>query len=96
MYSVKKKPMTPNIIWDAEKGKTLCRFINGELKTNDEVLVEKLKELDYDVTGEADKDQDTDSDDGGIQTNTPETQNEDASNIVVSPTSGTGKRRSRK
>lgn len=55
MFTVKKKPKTPNIIWDAAARKPLCKFVKGELKTNDEALAEKLKGMGHEVTGEADQ-----------------------------------------
>lgn len=54
MFIVKKKPLSANTIWDAQKGKPLCEFVKGELKTNDSELVEKLKEMGYEVSGEED------------------------------------------
>ena len=35
------------IVWDAQKGKALCRFKNHELETNDPYIIDKLK--DYEV-----------------------------------------------
>ena len=56
MFVVTKKPKTPNIIWDKENKKPLCKFNKkGVLETNDEVLAEKLKVLGHTVTGEAEK-----------------------------------------
>lgn len=55
MYVIKKKPKTPNMIWDKEHGKPLCKFEKGEIKTNDEALAKKLKALGHTVTGKADK-----------------------------------------
>lgn len=52
MYTVKKTPKTPNIIWDAKAGKPLCKFEKGIIITNDEVVVSRLKELGYEVEGE--------------------------------------------
>lgn len=55
MFTVKKKPNTPNIIWDAESKKhPLCKFVKGVFETNDEAVAEKLKGMGYEVTGEAD------------------------------------------
>lgn len=55
MFTVKKKPNTPNIIWDAEsKKRPLCKFVKGVFETNDEAVAEKLKGMGYEVTGEAD------------------------------------------
>lgn len=56
MFTVTKKPLTPNTLWDAAKGKPLCKFVKGVLETNNTDLVEKLKGMGYEVTGEADKD----------------------------------------
>lgn len=55
MFTVKKKPLTPNMIWDADNNKPLCKFVKGQLTTNDEALVEKLTALGCEVSGEADK-----------------------------------------
>ena len=38
------------IVWDAQKGKALCRFKNHELETNDPYIMDKLK--DYEVIEE--------------------------------------------
>lgn len=54
MFTVKKIPKTPNILWDAAARKPLCRFVKGKLETNDEALADKLKGMGYEVTGEAD------------------------------------------
>lgn len=55
MFTVKKKPNTPNIIWDAEsKKRPLCKFVKGVFETNDAAVAEKLKGMGYEVTGEAD------------------------------------------
>lgn len=54
MFAVIKKPLTPNTIWDAENRCLLCKFENGKLETNDTVLVEKLKSMGHEITGEAD------------------------------------------
>lgn len=55
MFTVKKIPKTPNILWDAAAKKPLCRFVKGKLETNDEALADKLKGMGYEVTGEADQ-----------------------------------------
>ncbi len=56
MYRVEKKPNTPNIIWDAKSGKSLCRFTKGVLETDDKALADTLKGMGYTVTGgEAEK-----------------------------------------
>ena len=54
MFKVKKKPKTPNILWDASGNRPLCKFVNGVVETNDEALVSKLKDLGHTVEGEAD------------------------------------------
>jgi len=54
MFTVIKKPLTPNTIWDVKNRCTLCKFKNGKLETNDTVLVEKLGAMGHEVTGEAD------------------------------------------
>lgn len=56
MFTVTKKPKTPNMIWDAENKRPLCKFDKkGILETNDETLAEKLKAMGHTVTGEVDK-----------------------------------------
>lgn len=56
MLKVTKKPKTPNMIWDAENNRPLCKFDRkGILETNDETLAEKLKARGHVVTGEVDK-----------------------------------------
>lgn len=54
MFKVKKKPKTPNILWDASTNRPLCKFVNGVFETNDETLASKLKDLGHTVEGEAD------------------------------------------
>lgn len=54
MFTVKKKNLTPNMIWDVENNKPLCKFVKGVMETNDEELVKKLKELGHEVSGELD------------------------------------------
>ncbi|MCD7864025.1 MAG: hypothetical protein LUG61_11120 [Lachnospiraceae bacterium] len=54
MYTIKKKEKTPNMVWDAEKGKPLCKFVKGVISTNDEELMKKLKAMGHTVTGKAD------------------------------------------
>lgn len=55
MFTVKKKPLTPNIIWDSSAGRPLCNFGHkGELKTNDPELAEKLAAMGHTVIGEPD------------------------------------------
>ena len=54
MFTIKKKPLTPNIIWDSSAGKPLCNFGHkGTITTNDRDLAEKLAALGHEVTGEA-------------------------------------------
>lgn len=55
MMTVKKKPLTPNIVWDAETNKPLCKFNKGVFQTNDKVIADKLTALGYEVNGEADE-----------------------------------------
>lgn len=54
MFTVKKIPLTANTLWDKENGEPLCKFIKGEFKTNDTLLVGKLKSMGYEVMGEPD------------------------------------------
>ena len=55
MLTVKKKPLTPNIIWDGSAGRPLCSFGHrGLLETNDPELAKKLAAMGHRVTGEAD------------------------------------------
>lgn len=55
MLTIKKKPLTPNIIWDVENNRPLCKFNNkGIIETDDKILAEKLKALGHEVTGEVD------------------------------------------
>lgn len=49
-YTVTKKPLTANTIWDAEAGKPLCRFDKGVIDTDDDELANKLKALGHTVT----------------------------------------------
>lgn len=54
MFTIKKKPLTPNIIWDGSAGKPLCNFGHkGTITTNDRNLAEKLAAMGHEVTGEA-------------------------------------------
>lgn len=54
MFTIKKKPLTPNIIWDGSAGKPLCNFGHkGTITTNDRELAEKLAALGHEVTGDA-------------------------------------------
>lgn len=54
MFKVTKTPKTPNIIWDGNNNRPLCKFVNGAIETNDKALAEKLKALGHTVEGEAD------------------------------------------
>lgn len=54
MFKITKKPKTPNIIWDGSSNLPLCRFVKGEIETNDEALASKLKDLGHTVEGKAD------------------------------------------
>lgn len=54
MFTVTKKPKTPNMIWDAANNRPLCKFVKGVFETNDTAVVEKLKGMGYTVSGEAD------------------------------------------
>jgi hypothetical protein len=40
------------IVWDAEQGKELCTFVDGEFETEDEYTVKKLIELGYKGEGQ--------------------------------------------
>lgn len=52
MFKIQKTPKTPNMIWDEENKKPLCKFVKGQLETNDEVLAKRLKDMGYEVSGE--------------------------------------------
>ena len=54
MFKVKKKPKTPNIVWDVSSNRPLCKFVKGVFETNDETLASQLKDLGHMVEGEAD------------------------------------------
>ena len=41
MFIVTKKPKTPNILWDGENNRPLCKFVKGVLETSDEKLAFK-------------------------------------------------------
>lgn len=88
MFTVKKKPKTPNILWDSTAGKPLCKFVKGELKTNDEALAYKLKGMGYDVTGEADQPEGESPADEN-----PDTGNETVTDNEETPKSTTGGRK---
>lgn len=49
VYTVTKKPLAPNTVWDTETGKPLCRFVKGKLVTNDEQTAERLGEMGHKV-----------------------------------------------
>ncbi len=67
MFTIKKKPLTPNIIWDANAGKPLCCFGHrGMLTTNDRDLAGKLAAMGHEVTGEAEERQEVPGDGDGI------------------------------
>jgi hypothetical protein len=44
-------------VWDVEKNKILCRFINGLFETDDKVILRKLSEMGFDIPVEAFTDQ---------------------------------------
>ena len=50
MYRVTKKPYTGNTVWDGERDCALCTFKNGVIETDNERVVEKLKEMGYEGT----------------------------------------------
>lgn len=50
MFQVTKKPNTPNMIWDANQNRPLCKFVGGVLETKDKKLADRLKALGHDVT----------------------------------------------
>lgn len=54
MITVKKKPLTPNIIWDASGNRSLCKFVNGVVETDDKELAFRLEELGHTVEWEVD------------------------------------------
>lgn len=35
------------MVWDKDKNKVLCRFVNGEYETQDSIVIDKLKELNF-------------------------------------------------
>jgi hypothetical protein len=98
MFTVKKKNLTPNMIWDVENNKPLCKFVKGVIETNDEALIAKLKELGHEVSGESDIIE-------LEQTEQPKSENADPVNgteqkltdeALIATTSVESKRRSRK
>lgn len=52
MFLVKKKPLTPNTVWDGDNGKVLCKFEKGIFRTEDQAVADKLLALGYEVTSE--------------------------------------------
>ena len=55
MFKVTKKANSPNIVWDAAKGKPLCRFTGGVFETDCKTVADRLKALGHAVTGEAEE-----------------------------------------
>lgn len=53
MFKIRKKPKSPNIVWDASKNCPLCKFEKGIYETEDTSIAEKLKSMGYQVEGEA-------------------------------------------
>lgn len=49
MYTVTKKPLAPNTVWDAETEKPLCRFEKGKFVTDDERIVKRLEAMGHAV-----------------------------------------------
>jgi hypothetical protein len=39
------------VVWDSEKNKRLCKFLNGSFKTEDERIIKKLIDLGYEYEG---------------------------------------------
>ena len=75
MFTIKKKPLTPNIIWDGSAGKPLCNFGHkGTITTNDRDLAEKLAAMGHEVTGaaEAPAQQEPEQQDDGAENAQPE------------------------
>lgn len=56
-YTITKRPLTPNSLWDDEKGGIFCSFSNGKIETDDDGLAEKLEALGHTVTRNADADE---------------------------------------
>lgn len=54
MFKISKKAKTPNIVWDSENNRPLCKFAKGVFETNDETAAKKLKAMGHAVTGKAD------------------------------------------
>ena len=55
MYKVKKKPHTPNIVWDAERKTLLCKFVNGIFETDNKRIADALKAKGHTVTSKSGK-----------------------------------------
>ncbi|KNY26331.1 hypothetical protein [Pseudobacteroides cellulosolvens] len=51
------------VIWDKENDEVLCKFVNGEFVTEDIVIIEKLKNLNYSCDEQDNQDNDKSSDD---------------------------------
>jgi len=64
-YSISKKPLTPNSVWDAKSGMVVCHFVNGKFETDDADLAKKLEAMGHTVTKGADAEADAPKDDNG-------------------------------
>lgn len=53
MFKIIKKEKTSNIIWDSNKNRPLCKFVNGVCETKDKSIAEKMKKMGYKVIDEA-------------------------------------------
>lgn len=62
-YSISKKPLTPNSVWDAKSGMVVCHFVNGKFETDDADLAKKLEAMGHTVTKGADAEADAPKDD---------------------------------
>ena len=49
MFTIKNKPKSGKMIWDAEKGKPLLKFEENRFETEDAYIAEKAKALGYEV-----------------------------------------------
>lgn len=98
MFIVTKKPKTPNMIWDAENKRPLCKFDKkGILETNDETLAKKLKVMGHTVTGEVDKvkppvESETPDSDGEPDVETPDLEG-DSGEGAATPEADTGEQK---
>lgn len=54
MFTVKKNPLMSNIIWDIETDKPLCRFTKEIFYTDDQMIINKLIALGFEVASESD------------------------------------------